>query len=117
GVRTLGLAEDVAFLFVFQEKQAPYLVTVVELDHEALQIGAYLAREARQRYATCRRTGNWPGYADDAPVVVSLPSYYTQQYEGASLWPSSRTKPPRPSRCTRTHWPPTSRRPQAPTTR
>src|SRR5690606_30256662 len=36
GVRTLGLAEDVAFLFVFQEKQAPYLVTVVELDHEAL---------------------------------------------------------------------------------
>ena len=86
GVRALGLAEeDVAFLFVFQEKQAPYLVTVVELDHEALQIGAYLAREARQRYATCRRTGNWPGYADDAPVVVSLPSYYTQQYEGASL--------------------------------
>src|SRR5690606_9454801 len=110
--------EDVAFLFVFQEKQAPYLVTVVELDHEALQIGAYLARKARQRYATCRRTGNWSGYADDAPVVVSLPPYYTQQYEGVSLSTSVRTQPPSPSRCARkVPRPPTSRHPQAPTTR
>lgn len=81
GVRALGAGEDVAFLFVFQEKQAPYLVTVVELDHEALQVGAYLAREARQLYAACRRTGRWPGYSDDSPVVVSLPSYYSRQFE------------------------------------
>src|SRR5690606_39543109 len=49
GVRTLGLAEDVAFLFVLQEEQAPYLVTVVELDHEALQIRSYLPRDPHQR--------------------------------------------------------------------
>ncbi|MGV2383985.1 MAG UNVERIFIED_CONTAM: PD-(D/E)XK nuclease-like domain-containing protein [Thermobifida fusca] len=81
GVRALGAGEDVAFLFVFQEKTAPHLVTVVELDHEALQVGAYLAREARQLYAACRRTGRWPGYSDDSPVVVSLPSYYSRQFE------------------------------------
>lgn len=81
GVRTLGLAEDVAFLFVFQEKTAPYLVNVIELDHEAHRIGAWQNREAREIYAACRRTGRWTGYSDDSPNVVSLPAYYSRQFE------------------------------------
>lgn len=80
GARALGLG-DPAFLFVFQEKTAPFLVTVVELDFMALKIGAHLAREARGIYADCKRSGRWPGYHDDHPLSVSLPVYYERQFE------------------------------------
>lgn len=81
GVRALKLAEDAAFLFVFQEKTAPYLVTVAELDFMALDIGAALGRLARTTYADCVRTGRWPGYHDDAPASISLPAWVERTHE------------------------------------
>lgn len=79
-VRALGLAEDPAFVFVFQEKQAPYLVNVVQLDPIAERIGRDLNRQAIDIYADCQRTGRWPGYSDDIELI-SLPAWATRTEE------------------------------------
>jgi hypothetical protein len=79
-VQALGIAEDVGFVFVVQEKTAPYLVTVVELDITAAQIGQHLNRQAIDVYAECTSTGRWPGYSDDVELI-SLPAWYERNHE------------------------------------
>lgn len=78
---TLGLAESIAFVFVFQEKTPPYLVTVVQLDDEAVRIGRALNRQAIDLYAECSAADTWPGYApaDDIPLI-SLPSWAAKEF-------------------------------------
>lgn len=78
----LGLDPDPAFLFVVVEKVEPYVVTVAELDADALQIGRYLNRKALRVYAECRATDVWPTYSNDV-VQVSLPYYYARNHEEA----------------------------------
>jgi hypothetical protein len=82
GVLMLELAEDVAFVFVMQEKTPPYLVTVVEPDTQALAWGSVLNQKAIDVYARCQETGVWPGYTDDV-VLASLPPYALRAYEAA----------------------------------
>lgn len=69
-----------AFVFVVQEKRRPYLVSVIELDSDAVRIGQMLNREAIGIFAECSASGVWPAYSDDVEVV-SLPYYYTRQFE------------------------------------
>jgi hypothetical protein len=74
-VQALGLAgEDTAFVFVFQQKTAPYLVTLAEIDIQALRIGRALNRQAIDLYKTCVDTGTWPAYSDDV-VLTPLPAW------------------------------------------
>lgn len=85
GLVELGLAEkNAAFVFIVQEKTPPYLVSVVQLDHEAVRIGRLLNRRAINVYAECDRTGIWPGYADDDVAHMSLPFWYERQFEETS---------------------------------
>ncbi|MCZ1006380.1 PD-(D/E)XK nuclease-like domain-containing protein [Streptomyces lydicus] len=75
GCRALGLCDETAeFVFVVQEKDPPYLVTVVQPDGMAMRIGAARNRRAIETYARCVETGHWPGYADE-PVYLSLPPW------------------------------------------
>jgi hypothetical protein len=74
GLRTLGLVEDAAFVFVAQEKTAPYLVTVCQLTDEFLLLGARRNRRALDLYAECTATGEWPGYSNDVELI-DLPPY------------------------------------------
>ncbi|MGF2209019.1 PD-(D/E)XK nuclease-like domain-containing protein [Streptomyces albidoflavus] len=76
GATALGLAGDIepAFLFAFQMKTPPYLVHLVELDMPALTFGAARNRRAREIYAECQATGNWPGF-NDAITYLSLPPW------------------------------------------
>jgi hypothetical protein len=75
GARALGLADEAAaFVFVCQEKDPPFLVTVVELDAASLRIGAARNRRAIEVYAECARTGRWPGYSDGIEYL-SLPTW------------------------------------------
>lgn len=75
GARALGLAgDDAAFVFVVQEKEPPYLVSVIELDSLSLRIGAQRNRQAMSIYQHCTETGEWPGYGDDV-ALVSLPDW------------------------------------------
>lgn len=74
-VQALGLAgEDAVFVFVFQQKTAPYLVTLAELDVNALKIGRALNRRAIDLFKTCVETGRWPSYSDDV-ITTPLPAY------------------------------------------
>jgi hypothetical protein len=70
----LGLADDIAFLFVAQEKTAPYLVTVCELDTEAVARGRRRNDRALQVYAECSATDTWPSYTTDVELI-SLPRW------------------------------------------
>lgn len=79
GIRALELAADVAFLFVFQMKTAPYLVTVAEVDPTGQAIGAHQNRLARLTYQQCTTTGRWPGWTDDV-ALVSLPGWIEKRY-------------------------------------
>lgn len=79
--RLLGLANDVAFLFVVIETKPPYLVNVIELDVTARRIGQLLTRQGIETYRRCTETGVWPGYPSEEPARVSLPVWYERQYE------------------------------------
>jgi hypothetical protein len=75
GAQALGLADDTAaFVFVCQEKTAPYLVTVVEMDATARRIGAARNRRALEIFAECTASGRWPGYSDEI-AYLSLPPW------------------------------------------
>lgn len=76
GLQALGIAEDVTFLFVAQERTAPYLVTVFEFDSEARLAGRLRVGEALETYAQCLATNTWPGYANDVELI-SLPPWAT----------------------------------------
>lgn len=80
----LGLAGQLppAFVFVFQEKDPPYVVTVAEPDEEALAWGRAAARRALALYRSCTETGRWPGYSDEV-VTVGLPAWAIRQLEAA----------------------------------
>lgn len=63
-----------AFLFVFQEKTPPYLVTVAELDDDAIQAGRDRNRHACEVWRDCTAAGVWPGYSYDIELI-SLPPW------------------------------------------
>jgi hypothetical protein len=70
---------DVRFIFVFQSKTAPYLITVRELAQQDRDIGRARNQRALRLYADCERTGIWPdwtGPVDEIPTI-SMPSYDT----------------------------------------
>lgn len=83
GVKALDLCDgDPKFTFVFQEKTPPYLITIVELDPDALKTGRQHAERAIWAYAECTATGVWPDYmADDAPYIpqISLPAWVERE--------------------------------------
>lgn len=62
GVIELGLHDDPGFVFVMQEKSAPYLVRVVEIAGASAKVGRRKNRDALRLYAKCQRDGEWPGY-------------------------------------------------------
>ena len=63
------------FLHVVVEQHAPHLVSVIQLDEEALHIGALKAARAREIYAECTKTGQWPGYDPTVIHPVGLPQW------------------------------------------
>jgi hypothetical protein len=80
GICALGLDDDPAFVFIFQEKEPPYLVTVVQLDEEARQAGRARNRQAIERFRDCTEAGIWPGYSDDIELI-SLPPWALRDLE------------------------------------
>ena len=84
GVRALGIDEDPAFLFVFQEKTPPYLITVAELDEPAIQAGRERNTEACEIWRDCTETGIWPGYSDGIELI-SLPPWAPRATRGGPV--------------------------------
>lgn len=71
---------DARFLIVAVEKQAPYPVSVIELDTEAITEGRRLMRRAIDLYARCIEAGVWPAYGDDI-TLISLPTWALSEME------------------------------------
>lgn len=63
------ITDKVAFVLVFQEKDPPYLVRVVEIDAPALRIGHARNRQAIDLYASCTAADHWPGYGEDIDLI------------------------------------------------
>jgi hypothetical protein len=78
GVDALNLADDAAFVFVFQEKDPPYLVTVAEPDRAAIIYGHNKMRRAIDVYRECIETDTWPGYSDDV-LLARLPGWVERE--------------------------------------
>ncbi len=70
---------DAALLFVFQEKQAPYLVTVVQPDAMAMRMGRDANARALDIYRKCVAEDRWPGYSDDIELV-GVPRYVENRF-------------------------------------
>lgn len=54
-----------AFAFIVQEKEPPYLVTVIELPPELVDVGRRRNRRALERFRDCTEADRWPGYISD----------------------------------------------------
>lgn len=77
GIQAVLQPEQARFVFVFQSKTAPYLITVRELCESDRQIGRAKNERALRIYADCERTGIWPdwtGPVTDIPTI-SLPPW------------------------------------------
>ena len=71
--------EDLPFHFVLVEKTEPHLVSVVELDWEAIDYGRALNDRAKRIYRECLKSGEWPGYPTAEPI--SLPNFAIYQMD------------------------------------
>ena len=70
-----------AFSFIFQMKEPPYLVTVATLRDDDLDDARQRNRHALEIFRDCRESGRWPGYLpDDTAAVISLDQQtYTEE--------------------------------------
>jgi len=70
----------VTFLFLAQEKTAPYLVNVFSLSSELRQMGRERMDRAIQVWLECRASGEWPGYPERVHRA-DAPMWATYQHE------------------------------------
>lgn len=75
----LDLDRAPVFVFVFQEKGPPFVVTVAQLAQTALQLGRARNRHALDVYRACRASGRWPGYAEEV-VDLETPAWLENRY-------------------------------------
>lgn len=81
GIEGVGIADDAAFVFIFQMKTPPYLPAVVQLDAEAVLIGRERNARALEVFRDCQASGLWPSYAAPGAVTtISLPPYAERQH-------------------------------------
>ena len=68
--------EELPFLFVLVEKTEPYLVSVVELDIEAVNLGRQLNDRAKRIYRECVESGKWHGYPGQTTAFLPMWAIY-----------------------------------------
>lgn len=69
-----------AFAFIAQEKDPPYIVTVIELPAEVVEVGRARNRRAIEIFRDCTESGLWPGYvSDDDFARPTAPSWMLRE--------------------------------------
>lgn len=76
----LATGEQIPFVFLVVETAAPHLVGVHQLDVVWRDMGKAKARRARDIFATCTESGEWPGYPA-AVDLISPPQWAIYQHE------------------------------------
>lgn len=67
--------------FIAQEKEYPYLSSVIEVKPAAIEYGEKIMRKAIRKFADCLDKGQWHGYRDgsrpdqDGVITLDLPSH------------------------------------------
>ena len=70
------------FLFVAQEKKAPYALNVIEVTDDVMKVGVEKFYELLGKYHECKMVDIWPGYLeDDVPNETQLPGWYSLEME------------------------------------
>lgn len=70
------------FAHIVQEKQPPYIVTVVVLPPELIDRGHRLKRRALEMYRDCVEAGVWPGYvSDDTFATPAAPAWALREVD------------------------------------
>lgn len=82
GVRQVT-GKQLPFVFVNVEKTAPYLVSVTELDEDALDFGHMMIERGSRIYKECTESGVWPGYP--TRTTTSLPIWAYSALEDLEL--------------------------------
>ncbi|SIC55431.1 gp60 protein [Mycobacteroides abscessus subsp. abscessus] len=81
GLEAVEVSNDAGFVFIVQSKSPPYLVSVMELDPAAIDLGRRRNRKAIDLYAQCVADDHWPDYGQGVHPI-SLPGYATYRQEG-----------------------------------
>ena len=63
------LGEPAHYVFIVQEKTAPYLAVARVLSDDHLEAGRMIYRRALRKFADCASKGVWPGYADGVETI------------------------------------------------
>ena len=70
------------FLFVAQEKDAPYSVNVIEVSEEVMNAGIAKFHQLLDKYHQCKVLDQWPGYLNgNVPNDSFLPTWMQQEME------------------------------------
>jgi hypothetical protein len=79
GIWAVLQPEDVRFVFVFQSKQAPYLITVRELAQQDRDIGRARNERALRLYADCMAADEWPDWTGPVTEIpqIGMPTWDT----------------------------------------
>ena len=74
---------DFKFLFIAQEKTAPYLVNVLEADEYFMRSGKELRTELLKKFEKALKTDIWEGYIDEASGIntLSVPAWLRNSLE------------------------------------
>lgn len=65
------------FIFVAQEKKAPYAVNVIEVSEDVMKVGVAKFHELLEKYHECKMVDIWSGYVDDVPNETTLPGWWS----------------------------------------
>lgn len=57
------------FVFIVQEKNAPYLINVIHAGEAFLDRGVWIMRDLLTKYKKCCETGEWPGYGENELII------------------------------------------------
>jgi hypothetical protein len=74
---------DPAFVFIVQQKDPPYLVSLNQIEPDWVEYGRSKNRRAINLYAECLQSDKWPGHGDDV-FTASMPSWLRRQIEAES---------------------------------
>jgi hypothetical protein len=68
------------FLFIVQETEAPYLLSVIELEPAWLELAHIKVDHAIRTWQECMESGRWPGYPQHIATAV-MPGWAVSQWE------------------------------------
>lgn len=80
-MRAKKMKKRPGFLFVVQEKKAPYSVNVIEVSEEVIGAGDAKFHTLMDKYHACKVSDTYPGYVQNVPNDAFLPTWMEREME------------------------------------